>query len=315
MSGTIVAEILVLCKAGLMPASIAAPLGAKECAAAFDEDHPVAWIQLRPPSTSSPKVSKFAPNCAAAPMDAPASKMFGYPCKTEKSFMLHVVCRGSMDNPNSWYEGKADFIQMPQLAMGKQAFAKYFYELPVGISPNPDRNILFIPYCASLSIWPVVKKSTVDLDHRLCFPVMCGLSCEDEMFAHPKWLKSDSGATTDVNIHSQLSATIQITRITRFSVILNSCRLNNCSNKWIQSTGFSTLKTRLLWLLWCCSGCCCGSQVCSRFRCVYACLHRPACSQWGEAQKWRKPFEFPLPDSTNAAVGNMRHVRRFREGG
>jgi len=56
-------------------------------------------IQLRPPSTSSPKVSKFVPKCAAAPMDAPASKMFGYPCKTEKSFMLHVVCRGSMDKP------------------------------------------------------------------------------------------------------------------------------------------------------------------------------------------------------------------------
>jgi hypothetical protein len=33
-------------------------------------------------------------------------------------------------------------------------------------------------------VFASIKKVAVDLDHRLCFPVMCGLSCEDEMFVN-----------------------------------------------------------------------------------------------------------------------------------
>ena len=92
--------------------------------------------------------------------------------------MLRVLCRGSMDNPKSWYKGKADFIQNNQtLAMVKQAFAKFFYQLPVGISISPERNNLMIPFCAAVSLWPVVKKVTVEVQFIDCF---CTSSCKTQ---------------------------------------------------------------------------------------------------------------------------------------
>jgi hypothetical protein len=62
--------------------------------------------------------------------------MSGYPCITKHSFMLNVPCRGSMDDPESRYKGnKAAFMQHNQLALAKQAFAKYF------LSPHAGWNI------------------------------------------------------------------------------------------------------------------------------------------------------------------------------
>ena len=53
MSDETVAETLFLMKAGLVHASMAAPLGEKERAAAFDQDNPMAWIELQPPASNS----------------------------------------------------------------------------------------------------------------------------------------------------------------------------------------------------------------------------------------------------------------------
>ncbi len=70
-----VADVLALMKAGLVPASMAAPLGEKERAAAFDEYNPMAWMELKPPSSaSSPKAPKRAAASKAAPAAVPKSK-------------------------------------------------------------------------------------------------------------------------------------------------------------------------------------------------------------------------------------------------
>jgi hypothetical protein len=81
LSDKTVVEPLLLMKAGLVPASMAAPLGEKERAAAFDEDNPMAWIELQPPSSaSSPEASKSKMAAAskaagaAVPKDKPAAK-------------------------------------------------------------------------------------------------------------------------------------------------------------------------------------------------------------------------------------------------
>ncbi len=120
-----VAELLQLFKAGLLPMSMAAPLGEKERAAAFSEEDPLAWIDICPPADAS---------------TATTTTMFGYPCQTRRSFMLRVVGRGSISNPASWITKKADFVQHGQLALIRQAFPRYFKDMHVGISLNLKNN-------------------------------------------------------------------------------------------------------------------------------------------------------------------------------
>ncbi len=87
----------------------------------------------------------------SAPTVGPDSEMSGYPCITKHSFMLNVPCRGSMDDPESRYKGnKAAFMQHNQLALAKQAFAKYFHHMPVGISLTPVKNTLS---CSGTDSW------------------------------------------------------------------------------------------------------------------------------------------------------------------
>ena len=68
-----------------------------------------------------------------------------------------------MDNPESWYKGnKADFMQHNQLALVKQAFSKYFHQMPVGISLNPEKNTFLVPFYSSVFVWPIVQKYAAD---------------------------------------------------------------------------------------------------------------------------------------------------------
>ncbi len=74
----LVAELLTLFGAGLLPISMAAPLGEKERAAAFAAPNPLAWIELCAPLLGHV--------CVPRP-----EKIFGYDCKKSNSYMLHVI--------------------------------------------------------------------------------------------------------------------------------------------------------------------------------------------------------------------------------
>jgi hypothetical protein len=85
-------ELFAWFRAGYIPVSMAAPLGAKECAATFNSiQHPIAWIDLESPVVGSVVETKF-----------------GYSCHTGGSYMLRVKHRGDMKEPASWYRGVAD---------------------------------------------------------------------------------------------------------------------------------------------------------------------------------------------------------------
>jgi hypothetical protein len=169
----LVAEVLKLFRAGLLPISVAAQLGEKQRSAAFAAPHPLAWIDL-----CAPLVASYGPVLES---------IFGYECRTDNSHMLRVVHRGNIDNKSSWFQGRADFVQHGQLALLKQAFPIFFEKMPVGLHLNAGhgRNsiLLLVPHLKSCSSWCEVKRRKFEFNHILCFVLFAALTCEQAMFA------------------------------------------------------------------------------------------------------------------------------------
>jgi hypothetical protein len=106
-----------------------------------------------------------------------------------------------MDDPTTWFEGRADFVQHGQLALLKQAFPSFFQKLPIGIHfielEHSTSNLLFRPFLGSCSTWAEVRKTKYGYNHNLCFPLFAALTCEPAMFAHPIHPPESTLTTTD----------------------------------------------------------------------------------------------------------------------
>ncbi len=114
----LVAELLTIFQAGLLPISMGAPLCEKERNAAFAAPHPLAWVDLC--DICAPLLGYV---CAPCP-----ETNICYECTTHKSSMLRVVHRGNMDKTSSWCQDRTDFVQHGQLALLKQAFPMFVQE-------------------------------------------------------------------------------------------------------------------------------------------------------------------------------------------
>lgn len=172
----LVAERLKLFGNGFLPATVAAPLGEKERAAAFAEVHPLAWIDICPPVIASNPAPEI---------------VFGKRCVTKHGYMLRVVHRGCMTNASTWSRVAADFVQHGQLALLKQAFPTYFDGLPTGLRTNtrsalPMKTTLIVPMPANTgAAWNGIRKTSFGKEHWFCFLMFGALTCEEFMFAHP----------------------------------------------------------------------------------------------------------------------------------